>query len=252
MKNIILSLVVTLISSSFAQAQVSLTEFYEISAAFQKEYKKDMAAQKAVLFINRPPSPQMPTYWWDMDYTHASYSTYTDKDKGIREHNLFIFGGFARIKGMTKDALINTVCHELGHGIGGEPLKKKKEIEPISAEGQSDYFATRYCLERIFKHIKPAQEVKAVSEYVGNLCRTNARSRNEQNFCLRAFQALEVERMIFKEFQGKETSFEVKDPTIVETVNSSETFYPSAQCRIDTMVAGVLKQERPRCWWAPN
>lgn len=250
MKHAFFALTASFLLSSFSFAQVTLPEFQEITKAFHTEYDAELAAQNAVLFINRPPSPQLPNYWWDLEYTHASYSTYTQGK--TREHNLFIFGGFSRMKGMTKDALITTVCHELGHGIGGKPLKKKNEPEPISAEGQSDYFATRYCIERIYKRIAPAKEILPVSEFVQNLCRTNARSADEMTFCLRAFQALEVERLFFKESQGKETSYEVKDPTVVTEVNHEQTFYPSAQCRIDTMVAGVLKQERPRCWWAPE
>lgn len=241
-----------LLPSSLAFAQVSLTEFRQISEAFQQEWNADLSAQKSELFINRAPSPQFPNYWWDLDYTHASYSTYTRPESGIREHNLFLFGGYARIPGMTPDLVMATLCHELGHGIGGAPLKKKKDPEPISAEGQSDYFAYRFCLERMFKRVPAKAPVVAVSSYVEILCRSQSRDSASLEFCYRGFQTLEVERMVFKKSPNGETSYETPDTSVVSEVNDSETYYPSAQCRIDTMMAGLLKQERPRCWWAPS
>lgn len=240
-----------LIFSVTASAQITLSEFDQIKNAFQAEWSADLAAQKSELYINRPPSPQLPNYWWDLNYTHASYSTYTRPDSGIREHNLFLFGGYARIPGMTVDTVIATVCHELGHGIGGEPLKLKKEAEPISAEGQSDYFAYRYCLERMFKRIPAKAPAVPVSPFVEKICRQNSAGPDALEFCYRGFQVLEVERKVFKQSQNKDTSYETPDTSVVSEINHSETFYPSAQCRIDTMMAGLLKQERPRCWWAP-
>jgi hypothetical protein len=245
-----------LLSSTFvcsmAFAQISLSEFTQVSQAFQTEWSAELSAQKSELFINRPPSPQFPNYWWDLDYTHASYSTYTRPGSGTREHNVFLVGGYARIPGMTQDTAIATLCHELGHGIGGEPLKQKKDLEPISTEGQSDYFAYRFCLERMFKRIAAKAPIAAVSPYVENLCQTQSATQEALEFCYRGFQTLEIERMLFKQSQNVETSYETPDLSVVLEVNRSETYYPSAQCRIDTMIAGLLKQERPRCWWAPS
>lgn len=236
---------------SFAAAQISLSEFTQVTEAFKAEWTAELSAQKSELFINRPPSPQVPNYWWDLDYTHASYSTYTRPESGIREHNIFLFGGYARIEGMTQDTVIATLCHELGHGVGGEPLKQKRDLEPISTEGQSDYYAYRFCLERMFKRIPARAPVVAVSPYVASLCQAQSADAQALQFCYRGFQTLEIERMLFKQSQNVETSYETPDTSVVSEVNHSETFYPSAQCRIDTMVAGLLKQERPLCWWAP-
>jgi hypothetical protein len=239
-------------ASSLAFAQISLPEFNQVSQAFRAEWSAELSAQKSELYINRPPSPQVPNYWWDLDYTHASYSTYTRPETGIREHNIFLFGGYARIPGMTQDTVIATLCHELGHGIGGEPLKQKKDLEPISTEGQSDFYAYRFCLERMFKRIPPQAPVVAVSSYVERLCRLQSASSESLEFCYRGFQTLEIERMLFKQSQNVETAYDTPDLSVVSEVNHSETYYPSAQCRIDTMIAGLLKQERPRCWWAPS
>lgn len=248
----VLSIFLFFLAGSFANAQISLEQFQQISAAFHTEFGSELAAQNARLTINRPPSPQMPNFWWELKDRHASYSSYVESD-GAREHLLFLFGGYARIQGMTPDGVAMTLCHELGHGLGGAPFKDKGEELLVSAEGQSDYFAARHCIKRIFKHIPEFQPVQAPSAYTESLCRSHFTTQDELYLCVRGFQALEVERLFFRTQDGieEETHYETPDQTVVQEVDHSPTFYPSAQCRLDTMMAGLLNQERPRCWWVP-
>lgn len=237
-----------LINLTPAWAQVSYEETHSIFQSFYDEYSTELQSQNSVLVINPAPSPDQPDFWWNLDYTHASYSTVTT-DQGIRQHQLFIFGGFARMPGMTADSLIKTICHEVGHGIGGAPFKKKQQKEMISTEGQSDYFATSSCLRRMF-HRRP-QIVPPSSRHIEQLCGSHLNTEKELNYCYRAFAALEVDIQMFRDYYNTETSFERKDPLVVTEINHDETFYPSPQCRLDTSVAGVLNLERPRCWWTP-
>lgn len=235
-----------------AQAQISPEQFQNISQAFQAEFSAELAQQNARLNINRPPSPQMPNFWWDLNERHASYSAYTDAN-GFTEHFLFLFGGYARMPGMTPDGVVMTLCHELGHGIGGAPYKRKTDNTRASTEGQSDYFAARSCIKRVLKYIPEFQPAQAPNAYTENLCRQKFVSAEDLYNCFRGFQALEVERIFFRQLAngGGETDYHTPDLTVVDTVELQETFYPSAQCRLDTMIAGLLEQERPRCWYAP-
>lgn len=236
-----------------AQAQISLTEFQVVSAVFQAEFAEDMTARNATLTINRPPSPQAPNFWWNLDQVHASYSGYKDDD--FHEHNLFLFGGYARMKGMTVDGVAMTLCHELGHGIGGSPFKDKGDDSEVSTEGQSDYFAARECIKRVFRRLPETQPVLAPSSYTSQLCASRFKTEEDLYLCHRGFQVLEVERIFLRtQLRQEETdvSYETPDPAIVTEMDLSPTFYPSAQCRLDTMVAGILEEERPRCWWAPS
>ncbi len=231
-----------------AWAQVSYEETHSIIRSFYDEYSPELTAQNSVLVINPAPSPDQPDFWWNLDHTHASYSSVTT-DEGILQHMLFIFGGFARMPGMTADSLMKTICHEVGHGIGGAPFKKKQHKELVSTEGQSDYFATSSCLRRMFQ--RHPHIAKPSSRFVEQTCGAHFTSESELNYCYRAFTALEVDIQMFRQAYNVETSFELKDPTVVTEVNLEETFYPSPQCRLDTSVAGVLNLERPRCWWTP-
>ena len=54
-----------------------------------------------------------------------------------------MFGGLARHPEVTKDGFMMVMCHELGHHLGGAPMKSW-----ASNEGQSDYFAANKCFKR--------------------------------------------------------------------------------------------------------
>jgi hypothetical protein len=233
-----------------AFAQVSLTEFQIIANVFKAEFAPDLATQNARLTINRPPSPQTPNFWWDLDQSHASYSGYLDPNGSI-EHNLFVFGGYARMVGMTMDGVAMTLCHELGHGIGGAPFKDKVDKNQVSTEGQSDYFATRSCIKRIFKRLPEEVPVIAPSNFTAKLCESHFKKKEELYLCNRGFQALEVERMFLRTQGTSDVYYENPDLSIAKKIDTTPTFYPKPQCRLDTMMAGILEQNRPRCWWVP-
>lgn len=237
---------------STARAQVTLEQFQEIAGIFEKEFASDLTTGKARLEINRPPSPRTPDFWWNLTEKHASYSSSVDKN-GYRVHLLFLFGGYAKMPGMTADGVAMTLCHELGHGIGGAPMKEKSDGIPSSTEGQADYFAARHCLRRIFKHLAPSAPIQAPSAYTASLCEGQFQTAQDLINCHRGFQVLEVQRIFLKGIPGgADTFYETPDTTVVQAIDASPTYYPAPQCRLDTMIAGILQRERPRCWWAPK
>lgn len=250
-KIFLLPLFVVLLFSFNAKAQISLTEFQVLKAIFEAEFAQDMKKLNGRLIINRDPNPSMPNFWWNLDTVHASYSQYKDPQTGIMDHNIFLFGGYGRMEGMTMDGVAMTLCHELGHGIGGKPYKDKGNEEIVSTEGQSDYFAARYCIKRIFKKLPEQAPVHPPTPYTEKLCNSRFKTGEEHYLCHRGFQTLEVERIFLRTQGPDDTHYETPDKTVVKKMDLSPTFYPSPQCRLDTMVAGILEKERPRCWWAP-
>ncbi|OUR93713.1 hypothetical protein A9Q84_19825 [Halobacteriovorax marinus] len=180
------------------------------------------------------------SYWWDLDIVHASYSG-VEQD-GLFSHNIFLFGGFARLDGMTLDGLALTACHEIGHGIGGLPLK----VNGKTMEGQADYYATQTCLPILFKYLKQADEL-STDPYIEYFCK----SHTDYSYCQRAMTALESEIFFFS-YLGDETSFEERSTEVVTELNTSETYYPSAQCRLDTSMNGIFGLARPTCWFPKN
>lgn len=230
-----------------AFSQISQNELDQIAAAFHTEYDKELAQQNAKIFINPDPNPQMIGFWMKSDYVRASYGGYFDSDSKMFLHYLFILGGYARLPGMSRDFYIATLCHELGHGIGGPPYKDFGK-EKISVEGQSDYFAFRWCLPRLFKRIPPNQKVIPLNSFTDSLCRSLPVS--SYLYCTRAFQTLESERRFLKLIdKDSNTDYHTPDKTVVKEVETIPEHYPSSQCRLDTMIQGILGKNRPACWF---
>lgn len=239
-----------LLSLSSAFAQVSKAEFSKLVDVFHLEYDQELARQSAVFKVNHTSSGADPDMWWNLPNIHASYSSHTEN--GIRTHFLFLFGGYARINGMTIEGLANTLCHELGHGIGGAPFKDKTESYLVSTEGQADYYATKVCLRRILKHLPIKKNPIAIDGFVDMKCRQHSKTSADLQMCLRSFETLENERLFFRiEEDGKETFYDRPDLSVATKINTAPDFYPDSQCRLDTMVNGVLGLERPRCWYRP-
>lgn len=238
-------------TSSYTHAQITEADFRLVTQAFHDEYDSELKSRNQAISINPASSPAMIGFWWKLDEVRAAYSSLFDKDTKILTHYLFLLGGYARMSGMTRDGVAATLCHELGHGIGGGPYKNYEfEDTDVSVEGQADYFAFRYCLARIFKRLPPTGPVKPLSDYTDSLCKN--RPVTSYAFCTRAFQTLESERTFFKlNPDDPNSSYDQHDPTTVASVEKDPYFYPSTQCRLDTMMNGILEKERPRCWYAP-
>lgn len=233
-----------------AQAEVSFAEFQTVRAFVLKEYASDMQAQNAKLFINEPP-PNSPTdFWWNIPTVRAAYGSYMEG--GVRRmHYLTLMGGYGKLPWMGIDTIAATLCHELGHGIAGEPFKDSDENVQSSTEGQADYFSYRHCLPRILKYYEQPQTVKPVSAYTDSLCRKAYADTQGYQYCTRAFHSLEVEKKYFKMDTGADVAYETPDLSVVSKTDLQADFYPSPQCRLDTMMAGVLGKDRPACWYKP-
>lgn len=221
-----------LILSLNTNASVSFEEFINLKDALHKTFDELNPNSDHILTINN--TYDLPhNYWWSLDVVHASYSRFENS------HNIFLFGGFSRLEGMSLDGLAITACHEIGHGIGDAPYKESG----ASTEGQADYFATKVCLPVVFKYLEQTVETTK-SEFNLNFCK---QSKNYE-YCMRALTALES-NIFFFETLGDIVYFDTPSTEIAEELNYSPSFYPSAQCRLDTSLNGVLGLERPKCWY---
>ena len=57
-----------------------------------------------------------------------------------------------------QDGLAAVVCHEIGHHLGGAPIKENSSWS--AGEGQADYYATLKCLRRVWQD---KDNIKAIS-----------------------------------------------------------------------------------------
>ena len=226
---------------SFAQVQAH--ELQIVSHAFIAEYQDELAKNNSKLLINRPPTAGATDFWWNLDAVRASYST--SYESGARTHYIFVMGGYARQPGMTVDGLIATICHELGHGLAGAPYKDGQDSgAKISVEGQADYFAYRSCVPRMFKRLGTTKMNRPVSAQMAKLCSVVTNS-----VCMRALQTLETEKAYFWNSTQTHVDIFSYDPSVAIKTDLRPDYYPSPQCRLDTMLAGIIGSKRPACWF---
>ncbi len=235
MKYLIMILLICTISNSYAG--LNYQEYLEVKIALEKAFLDIRPDDTHTLEINKPVGEDQ-FYWFNLDMVHASYSGYEADGKNF--HHVFLFGGFIRLQEMTKDGLALTGCHEIGHGLGGFP----KKTSGSSTEGQSDYFSTKDCLEVVFKYLPLDKEIPS-DDYEIKFCQKYSANFN---YCLRAFNALKSD-IYFFETLGDYTRVDSYALEVAVDLNTDPSFYPSAQCRIDTMIHGIIDIERPICWF---
>lgn len=256
MKDVIkaaLVLLVTFFSLSL-QAQVSYQDWLFLSQTFENEFEPDLKRLNSEIKINPNPAGLPADYWWNLDDVHASYTS-SVTDAGTTIHNLFIFGGYARVSGMTVEGVAAALCHELGHGIGGPPFKSSSEFGSVAVEGQADDFAFRRCLPRLLKRIPQGRPSVPTPKFAKDLClKYRGFPLEDHLICLRLFEVMGTERIIlnWNLSPNEGASFLRTDPHIANDIVTESGYYPSPQCRLDTMVNATLGLERPRCWWVPE
>ncbi len=166
---------------------------------------------------------------------------------GRNGHNVTVtlYGGIARRPELTLDGLALVMCHELGHAYGGEPYLFPSYR--MSAEGQADYYATNRCLNSILQNLAPTAESDP-TVFMERVCAERFGSGTEYHGCLRALAAGEsVGKLLSAITNEPEPNYETPDPRQVE---ETETSYPgTVQCRVDTYLRGLLREERPACWF---
>lgn len=176
-------------------------------------------------------------------------------DRDFLTMKIVFHAGLLRSPRLRADGFRMIVCHELGHLFGGDPRRPNPPefegpeapdgLSYLSAEGQADYFAAS-CFRRLIdvEAPNPAPEAPA-SPRVRALCaRAWGAGTTAARLCQRSAAGALDFLNLSKTFP---ISLEKEDPTITPRTLTGE--YPSRQCRLDTMVAGAVRAERPRCWF---
>jgi hypothetical protein len=203
-----------------------------------------------------------------------------------------MFGGLARHKTITADAMSLVVCHELGHHIGGAPKKGGSNTAGgwwggtspaangwASNEGQADYFAALKCLRKVFNNDNNAAVVATMTipKTLADACKKNMKNDKEDTaLCIRTSMAGKSVADLFSDLgRLPESKFETPDAKVVTKTDDN---HPKSQCRLDTFFQGSLcdvsmnedvsqKEEvkgtchptlghkiglRPLCWFKPK
>jgi len=192
-----------------------------------------------------------------------------------RDWYVEIFGGLARRPELSPDGLALVVCHELGHHLGGFPFYSG---EPMSAEGESDYFASQACAKEIWgaEEEENDKAYKAAPSSAIEFCESkNLGGCSLPTLCVRTVSA----GMGLAELLGGEELSPLNPDRRV--VRKTLTSHPAAQCRLDTYAQaaictarwnnvmipqseaqtakytctrskGFSKGNRPLCWYKPG
>lgn len=194
----------------------------------------------------------------------------------VNEHSWSIHftGGLLRHSKVNKRIYSLIFCHEIGHHLGGEPIKATNGW--ASAEGQSDYFATKDCIHKLFQtYPELLPKIQKIDSIVTVKCQNIYQDQVQRKICEQSAM-MGREAMIF--LQGlkrgrrgrreRRVNINRRDNTRVNTTN---TGYPtSTQCRLDTLFEGALCRktnnsenlvencsagtalylgDRPQCWF---
>lgn len=148
-----------------------------------------------------------------------------------------VFGGLQRVDGLTNDALTIVLCHEMGHLIGGFPVITNSRDGSMSAEGNSDYFATQACLRKMWQdedaeNARAAARAQELPEKLTEACRRKFATAADSQMCMRAMAAIKSLQTLFTN-----TSLTQPSPAAVAR---TQLQHPEFQCRIDTLIAGAL------------
>lgn len=172
-------------------------------------------------------------------WTDATVNAYAQRSG--KDWKVAMFGGLARHNTITEDGFALVVCHEIGHHIGGAPLKTSMWSSTwASNEGQADYFANLKCLRRTFLNDDNIA-------YVANLdapaaltkaCKEAWSSPEDQAVCIRGGMAGDSVAKLFAALRNQSPAkFETPDPAVVSVTDDN---HPAHQCRLDTYFQGSL------------
>jgi hypothetical protein len=163
----------------------------------------------------------------------------------ILEENTFfieLHGGLTRHPLLTRDSFALTLCHELGHYLGGAPKFEIMENKRWSSlEGQADYFATLKCMRRLFYDDNNAEIVKKMNPPMSLVekCFQAWGENKEKYLCIRSGMAGLSFAKLLDLFERQDVQLYFDKPDTSVTAFTLEG-YPGLQCRLDTFLHGSL------------
>jgi len=200
---------------------------------------------------------------WKQDHIGAGSNFYDG------QFSIMLYGGYVRATGSTFELIALTLCHELGHYLGGTPRQRlydKNKEDWSSSEGQSDWFAAHSCLPKVYQYFNKnsPQKLKVVlNDKDKDICalvdNTNENSLNQCRWIMSA-------GLNFADFVRHYTDRSIEKPSLSavspeKPLITLHSQYPSVQCRLDTFRVGALCSVannkahfciRPRCWFNPD
>lgn len=149
-----------------------------------------------------------------------------------------MYGGLARLPGITPENFLFMTCHELGHHIAGFPFYP--DAGWPSAESEADYFATRVCLKKIWKDDVEgnAAEAKTATPFAIKKCNEVWSTENDRNLCARVAMAGDRYAKFYADIRGwYPPELDTPEPF---RVYATFFMHAKAQTKLDIYLAGDL------------
>ncbi len=174
-------------------------------------------------------------------------------DSNGKEMSITVSAAFLKSPRLSDDGLRFTLCHELGHLLGGAPRRHvpfewggptaPDGLSFMSSEGQADYYAGRECMRKLLKYDR-LQKIY-FSDFSGRLIKLCSQAwknnKDDIEICVRTAEGAYNMLQLTKDF---DISFETPSTEVVKVTILDE--YPARQCRLDTALAGALcRQKNP-------
>ena len=175
-------------------------------------------------------------------WTDATVNAYATQNGN--EWVITMFGGLARHRETTPDAMAAVACHEIGHHLGGQP-KYDGGMNWAAAEGQADYFATAKCMRLMFEksgkwmtaqHMAEVRRM-AADPTVEKECSASFSNKKDHDACLRSSAAGLALARLLADLGG--TPMPLFDTPDTSEVSVTDENHPAAQCRLDTYFHGA-------------
>lgn len=191
----------------------------------------------------------------DWDNPVANAEAWQGLFKDSRRWGIKIWGGLARVAGMTEDALALIVCHEFGHQFGGGNMGYTGQFQVrLQTEGGADFYAAGTCAKRLWAETyaanrKARKAALSRSDLAPALrrCTQTYSQENAQNICIRTMAAaLTAATRYFHVYDPRADSppslhrRDASKPDITLGTEAYVEAYPSPQCRLDLYLAGAL------------
>jgi hypothetical protein len=148
-----------------------------------------------------------------------------------------MYGGLARRPEVTPDGFVLVVCHELGHHLGGFPLKGERWA---ATEGQADYFATQACARALWQSqfTDNAAHRLSVNPEAQAQCDSVWNDVADQDLCYRISAASKSLASLLAAIGGSTDMPDFSTPDVAQVDRTYEA-HPAAQCRLDTYMNGA-------------
>ncbi len=201
--------------------------FNKIADAGVEAFAEEAKANNEIIQINKK--------WAD-----STVNANVRRFNGIKVE-INMFGGLARHQLVNLSSFAIVLCHELGgHAYGGAPYVYPEG--KLAAEGQSDYMATKDCYERVFNLVPELQaEQEKYEDYIEAECDTVV--------CKNALHGSKGLAWLLSDLMGEPKLPAFETPDQYKAPKTMLSYPKTAQCRLDSYVAGVFKWDRPACWF---